>query len=51
LDGSLDIQGYTVPFVVFENEDDLTTPAGEPLGARLEERLNLLWQAYQNLHA
>jgi hypothetical protein len=51
LDGSLDIQGYTVPFVVFENEDDLTTPAGEPLGARLEERLNLLWQAYQKLHA
>jgi hypothetical protein len=50
-EGRLEIQGHPVPFVVFENEDDLTTPGGEPLGARLEERLNVLWQAYQKLHA
>jgi hypothetical protein len=50
-DGYLEIKGNSVPFVVFENEDDLTTPAGEPLGARLEERLKILWQAYQVLHA
>jgi hypothetical protein len=50
-DGYLEIQGFPVPFVVFENEDDLTTPAGEPLGARLEERLNILWRTDQQLHA
>jgi hypothetical protein len=45
-----DAQGnfkWQYPFVVFDNEDDLTTPASEPLGARLEERLHVLWQAYQ----
>lgn len=50
-EGCLEIQGCQVPFVVFENEDDLTTPAGEPLGARLEQRLSALWQIYQKLHA
>jgi hypothetical protein len=50
-DGCLEIQGYPLPFVVFENEDDLTTPGGEPLGARLEDRLNVLWRTYQKLHA
>lgn len=50
-DGCLEIKGLSVPFVVFENEDDLTTPAGEPLGARLEDRLQVLWQVYQKLHA
>ncbi|MEJ2599576.1 MAG: hypothetical protein P8Z00_14660 [Anaerolineales bacterium] len=49
--GYLEIQGYQVPFVEFENEDDVTTPGGEPLGKRLEERLNVLWQIYQELHA
>ncbi len=41
--GRLAIQGATVPFVVFENADDVTTPGGEPLGRRLEERLGQLW--------
>lgn len=49
--GSLETQGYQVPFVVFENEDDLTTPGGEPLGERLEDRLSVLWGTYQKLHA
>ncbi len=48
--GCLETQGYQVPFVVFENEDDLTTPGGEPLGERLEDRLSVLWGTYQNLH-
>ncbi len=41
--GRLAIQGAAVPFVVFENADDVTTPGGEPLGQRLEERLGQLW--------
>jgi hypothetical protein len=49
--GCLEIQGHQVPFVVFENEDDLTTPGGKPLGERLEDRLSVLWGTYQKLHA
>jgi hypothetical protein len=39
----LAIRGLRVPYAVFENEDDLTTPGGEPLGERLEEVLGGLW--------
>jgi len=39
----LDIRGRRVPYAVFENEDDLTTPGGEPLGRRLEQVLGRLW--------
>ncbi len=38
------IQGRRVPYVVFENEDDVTTGRGDPLGARLEVCLGQLWQ-------
>ena len=41
--GFMDIQGVQVPFVVFENEDDVTTPGGAPLGTRLETTLQTLW--------
>lgn len=44
--GSILIQGTQVPFVVFENEDDVTTPGGEPLGARLQNCLDSLWQLF-----
>jgi hypothetical protein len=37
------IQGSQVPFVVFDNHDDVTTPGGDPLGQRLEETLQRLW--------
>lgn len=37
------LRGIRVPFVVFENEDDVTTGRGDALGARLEARLNTLW--------
>ncbi len=47
--GWLEIQGQRVPYVVFENEDDLTTPGGEPLALRLQETLGILWQLYANL--
>lgn len=41
------IQGQRVPYVVFENEDDVTTGRGEALGNRLEETLSRLWQLYR----
>jgi hypothetical protein len=44
MEGRLAIAGSSVPFVVFPNEDDVTTPGGEPLGRRLEDRLGRLWQ-------
>jgi hypothetical protein len=37
------IQGVQVPYVVFENEDDVTTDRGPALGLRLEEVLDRLW--------
>jgi hypothetical protein len=40
---SLLVRGRRVPSVVFENEDDVTTPRGEALGRRLQEALDLLW--------
>lgn len=43
----LNLQGIQVPYVVFENEDDVTTERGVALGQRLEETLNILWQRYQ----
>ena len=42
----LTIQGVKVPYVVFENEDDVTTARGEALGDRLEARLQTLWQRW-----
>ena len=33
------VRGHRLPAVVFENEDDVTTPRGPALGARLEECL------------
>jgi hypothetical protein len=37
------VKGIRVPYVVFENEDDVTTARGEALGRRLEEALGRLW--------
>jgi hypothetical protein len=42
--GHLAINGHKVPAVVFENEDDVTTPRGPALGARLGECLERLWK-------
>ena len=39
----LESGGRRVPYAVFENEDDLTTPGGEALGRRLEQVLGGLW--------
>jgi hypothetical protein len=37
------VKGIHVPYVVFENEDDVTTARGEALGRRLEKVLGRLW--------
>lgn len=45
-EGTLEIQNCQVPFVVFDNQDDVTTQGGEALGVRLEAVLNRLWDLY-----
>jgi len=42
----IQIKGYRVPYVVFKNEDDVTSEGGETLGNRLEETLGRLWKLY-----
>ena len=41
---SLDVGSIAVPYVVFENEDDVTTGKPDLLAARLETTLGLLWE-------
>lgn len=41
------IQGIQVPYVVFENEDDVTSRGGESLSSRLEEKLSGLFLKYK----
>ena len=43
----LSIQGLQVPYVNFENADDVTSNGGEALFRRLEERLGALWSLWQ----
>lgn len=47
----LTIRGEKVPYVVFENADDVTTARGDALGERLEARLKQLWNVYQGFHS
>ncbi len=47
----LTIRGEKVPYVVFENADDVTTARGDALGERLEARLKKLWNVYQGFHS
>lgn len=44
----LAIQGCRVPYVVFNNQDDVTTQRGAALGDRLEQDLKRLWDLYKN---
>ncbi|NMB88893.1 MAG: hypothetical protein GYA17_11070, partial [Chloroflexi bacterium] len=41
------IQGKNVPYVVFENDDDVTSGENPALGLRLEQALESLWQRYR----
>ncbi len=40
------IRDYRVPYVVFDNADDVTTEGGARLGERLAEVLEMLWSKY-----
>ena len=42
----LRIKETSVPYVVMDNADDVTTRGGEELGARLETVLEVLWELY-----
>lgn len=44
----LHVGEFRVPYVVFQNEDDVTTPDGEPLYRRLQGCLDRLWAIHQN---
>lgn len=46
--GTLTVGQHQVPFAVFPNEDDVTTPGGEALAARLQDKLALLWEQIQD---
>ena len=43
----LTIQDVRVPYVVFDNADDVTTKRGVALGERLEQTLKKLWIVYK----
>lgn len=43
------IQGIHVPYMNFDNSDDVTTQRGIALGNRLEDSLNTLWAKYKTL--
>jgi hypothetical protein len=45
--GYLSIRGYKVPYVVFPNEDDVTSDRSEQLAERLESVLGKLWEFYK----
>jgi hypothetical protein len=42
----LTLRGVSVPYAVFENEDDVTTRGGDALAQRLEQILGHLWELY-----
>lgn len=42
----LHIRNFQVPYVVFENEDDVTTPGGVALETRLQGAMELLWRRF-----
>lgn len=44
---SIEIQGVAVPYVIFENEDDVTSQGGSALANRLQESLQKLFELYQ----
>lgn len=42
------IQGVPVPYVVFNNVDDVTSQGGEALSSRLQEKLSALFNKYRS---
>jgi hypothetical protein len=46
--GHLSVRGHSVPYVIFPNEDDVTTGRSEELAERLETILGKLWDLYKH---
>jgi hypothetical protein len=46
--GCLSVRGQSVPYVVFPNEDDITTGKPDRLARRLESVLDKLWELYRH---
>jgi hypothetical protein len=44
------VRGIPVPYVVFPNEDDVTTSQGAVFENRLENTLKSLWEGWKRLH-
>ena len=44
--GFLEISGTRVPFVVFPNEDDVTSKLGLPFTERMQQSFDVLWRLY-----
>ena len=44
---SIKIKGFDIPYVIFDNADDVTTAQGPALGERLEMVLNTLYARYK----
>ena len=45
--GYVAVREFRVPYVVFENEDDVTTSAGDALTLRLEKAMTRLFKLWQ----
>jgi hypothetical protein len=43
----LSVGGFQLPYMIFENEDDVTTAGGEALGERLESTMRRLWTLWK----
>lgn len=43
----ISINNVNVPYVIFDNKDDITTKKGPELGRRLKYSLDTLWHSYQ----
>jgi hypothetical protein len=41
------VRDHLIPFIVFDNEDDVTTRGGAELGVRLSDSLKYLWSLRQ----
>ncbi|HEY71206.1 MAG TPA: hypothetical protein G4O08_11550 [Anaerolineae bacterium] len=41
------VGGFRLPYMIFENEDDVTTAGGEALGERLETTMRRLWTLWK----
>ncbi len=44
------VRDIRIPYAILENEEDVTSEGGIPLGLMLEEVLNHLWEKWNQLH-